>query len=108
MTRAIYLLLLLGIIAQGLMMYGFQHDLAAFRRDDAGGISWTGVLVSFAPMALAASGAAAAWTLHRRRSWWAWPIVIGPLLVLMLGFCAGAYFVAYPLPLLGGYGGLPL
>jgi hypothetical protein len=108
MTRAIYLLLLLGIIAQGLMMYGFRHDLAALRRDDAGGISLIGVLVSFAPLALAVSGAAAAWTLHSRRSWWAWPIVIGPLLVLMLGFGAGAYLVAYPLPLHGGYEGLPL
>lgn len=106
--RAAYLLLLLGGIAQVLLSYFFRDDLAAARRDDAGGVSVIGALISIAPLFLALGGAAAAWALHRRGSRWAWLAVGGPLVILIAGFGAGAYFVAFPLPLLGGPQGLPL
>ena len=88
-TRAIGLLLLLGIIASGLMMHSFHHDLAALRRDEADGTSPGGVLAAVAPLALAVASAAAAWTLQRRRSRRAWPAAIAPLPVLRPGFGAG-------------------
>ncbi|WP_338664317.1 hypothetical protein VQH23_03945 [Pararoseomonas sp. SCSIO 73927] len=106
--RAVYLLLFLGIIAQVLLIYYFRNDLVAARRDDAGGVSIIGVLISIAPAILAVGGATAAWALKRRGSRWAWLAVGGPLVILAAGFGAGAYLAAYPLPLLGGYGGLPL
>jgi hypothetical protein len=105
---AVPLLVALGFVAQGLLEYALRHDMAALRRDDAGGLWLGGVLLSVVPILLALGGAAAAWALHGRGSRWAWPFVLLPLVVLILGFGAGAYLAVYPLPLPGGYGGLPL
>ena len=107
MTLALRLLLLLGLLGQGLMAYAFRYELAAMARGDLGG-SMPELLAFLTPALLGCGGAVLGAALRRRGSAWAWPVVAVPLLLLSLGLAGALYFTLYPPPMHGGSGRLPL
>jgi len=107
MTLALRLLLLLGLLGQGLMAYAFRSELVAMARGDLGG-SVPELLAFLTPALLGCGGAVLGTALRRRGSAWAWPVVAVPLLLLALGLAGTVYLTFYPPPMHGGSAGLPL
>jgi len=105
---AIRLLALLGVTTQGLLSYTYRNELAALGRGYTGGLGPEVGLLFLAPAILGLGGAAAARTLHRRGSRWAWVVVVVPLAILLLGYSTVLYLTVYPPPMPGGSEGLPL
>jgi hypothetical protein len=106
--NATRLLVLLGIAAQLILVFGFWHELAALSRGYTGGLPPEAALLFLVPSILGLGGAAAARALHRRGSGWAWPVLAVPLIILGMGYGAALYLVIYPPPMHGGSERLPL
>jgi hypothetical protein len=106
--NATRLLVLLGIAAQLIVVYGFWHELSALSRGYTGGLPPEAAPLFLLPTILGFGGAAAARALHRRGSGWAWPVLVVPLIILMMVHGAALYLAIYPPPMHGGSGRLPL
>jgi len=99
MKTLIRLLLLLGIVAQGLLINSYRHDLLALARGRTGLLPPSLLPLFVTPIVLGVAGAMAAGALRRRRSAWAWPVAVIPLLILLLWYAAALYVTLNPLDL---------
>ena len=108
MRNTLRCLVILGLVAQGVLAYGYRQDLAWIVRGQAGPPSPAAILMFLAPAILGLGGAAVARVLDRRRSGWAWVAAVVPLVVLAIGCGGSLYFTLYPPPMPGGSQGLPL
>jgi hypothetical protein len=90
------LLVLLGVAAQAIALSATWHELSSMLRGDAH-MDSLGTALIFLPSLLGFGGAAAARSLHRRGSGWAWVMAGLPLVLLVLGLCLAAFLWVNPI-----------
>jgi hypothetical protein len=97
MRHALRLLVLLGVVAHGLLCWGYRGELARLGRGDLGGLSPEWAMLFLAPVTIGLGGALLARALHRRGSVLAVPAVALPIAALLLWYAVVIYITLNPL-----------